>query len=118
MLRVLVQGRRRPLLIYRVELSPRPVQIQPGARAAGLAALLLKDEEGHGDNRPQALAGGGGRAHGAPSIALPFPLSVSQSPMALRPQLTTEDSVQFVLTLKSELAGERGKYDEFIAIMR
>lgn len=35
-----------------------------------------------------------------------------------RPQLTTEDSVQFVLTLKSELAGERGKYDEFIAIMR
>nr|CAB3482493.1 unnamed protein product [Digitaria exilis] len=46
---------------------------------------------------------------------------VPMAPQAVRdprPQLTTEDSVQFVLTLKSELAGERGKYDEFIAIMR
>nr|CAB3480467.1 unnamed protein product [Digitaria exilis] len=40
---------------------------------------------------------------------------VPMAPQAVRdprPQLTTEDSVQFVLTLKSELAGERGKLQD------
>lgn len=42
---------------------------------------------------------------------------VSTSVPERRPKLTTEDSLQFMWTMKCELASEREKYNEFIAIM-